>query len=125
MRRAEPVAGVGGLLLIVSAFLSGGFGLTDVLLLLAGMLALAVPVVSLVAKGPAKSIGTAVLASAFGWVAVLVGLIRLPDEWLPLAAGAVAWVGSWLSMRDDTTPGATPPDVPRRPAPKISVDAEP
>ena len=65
MRRAEPIAGLGGILLLVSVFLDNGVGrVVDVILALLALLAIAVPVVSLVTRGPAKSIGTAVLASA-------------------------------------------------------------
>ena len=125
MRPAEPVAGLGGIALLVAAFAGGDFGPTDVPLVILGALALAVPVSALVAKGPAKPIAVALLASAFGWIAVILALFRLPDEWLPLVAALVAWVGAWLSLRDESTPGAAAPDVPVRPAPKISADAEP
>ena len=37
--------------------------------------------------------------------------------WLALAGAVIAWVGSWLSMRDDSTPGAVAPDIPQRPLP--------
>ena len=146
MRRAEPVAGLGGILLLVALSLPwygargnlepfGPEDLTgwqalsviDVLLALLALLAIAVPVVTLATKGPAKSIGTAVIASALGWLAILLVLIRIgfpPDDldlrsgvWLALAGSILAWVGSWLSLRDDSTPGAVAPDVPRRPAP--------
>jgi hypothetical protein len=139
MRRFEPVAGLGGLILLVSLFLpwygskSGWQALTviDVLLALLALLAIAVPVVSAAASGPAKPIAVAVLASAFGWIAVLLVAIRLvfpPDDlsarygaWLALAGALIAWIGSWMSMRDESTPGAVPPDVPRRPAPPAAA----
>jgi hypothetical protein len=151
MRRAEPLAGLGGVLLLVSLFLpwygvqlppargnlvpfgpedlSGwqALGVIDVVLALLALLAIAVPVVSLATRGPAKSVGTAVLASAFGWLAVLLVLIRLvfgPDDldlrsgiWLALAGALLAWIGSWLSLRDESTPGAVAPDIPPRSAP--------
>jgi hypothetical protein len=151
MRRAEPLAGLGGLLLLVSLFLpwygatpqvtdgfargSGPvgtawevFSVIDVLLAVLALLAVAVPVVSVATRGPAKSIGTAVIASALGWIAVLLVLFRLIDSpgtalhlrygaWLALAGALLAWVGSWLSMRDESTPGAVAPDIPRRPVP--------
>jgi hypothetical protein len=150
MRKAEPLAGLGGLALLVSLFLpwfdSGvavrtvgsagsertdvlGASLTgwqaltvvDVLLALLALLALAVPLVSLATTGPAKSIGTALLASALGWLAPLLVAIELLTAdggirygaWLALAGSILAWVGSWLSLRDESTPGAVPPDVPR------------
>jgi hypothetical protein len=154
MRRAEPLAGLGGLLLLISLFLpwageaivtrgsAGSEGVTwisdangwqtlavvDVLLALLALLALAVPATSLFSKGPAKPIAAAVLASSFGWIAiVLVGieLVSSPvagvglryGAWLALAGAVLAWVGSWLSLGDESTPGAVAPDIPRRPVP--------
>jgi hypothetical protein len=138
MRRGEPLAGLGGALLLVSLFApwygpgedGGGtaweaFSVIDVLLALLALLAIAVPLVSLATRGPAKSIGTAVLASALGWIAVLLVVFRLLDNpgplrfgaWLALAGSILAWVGSWLSMRDESTPGEVAPELPRRPAP--------
>ena len=131
MRRGEPIAGLGGILLLVALFLpwasteSGWAVLTlvDVLLALLALLAILVPVSSLAASGPAQPIRVAVLASAFGWlgpVLVAYELIRGDlryGAWVALAGALIAWVGSWLSLRDDSTPGAVLPDVPRRPAP--------
>ena len=121
MRRAEPVAGLGCLLTIVGVLIAG-VGVTGVLLILLGLLALSVPVTTLATRGPAKSIAAAVLASAFGWIGLVLALVRVLDDastgnWLARAGAALAWVGSWLSMRDDSTPGAVAPDIPRRPAP--------
>ncbi len=122
MRRAEPVAGIGGIATIAGVLLSDGVGVTGVLLIALGLLALAVPVVTLTTRGPAKSIGTAVLASAFGWIGIVLALIRVLGDsstgaWLALAGAVLAWVGSWLSMRDESTPGAVAPDILRRSAP--------
>ena len=130
MRKAEPLAGLGGLILLVSLFLPWNseetgwqaMSVIDILLALLALLALAVPVVSLTTSGPAKPIATALLASAFGWLAIVLVAIKLLSDsdygaWVGLAGSILAWVGSWLSMRDDSTPGAVAPDVPRRPAP--------
>jgi hypothetical protein len=166
MRRAEPVAGLGGILLLVSLFLPwyeprlsdaewlhsfepGGFqavqgqlALTstsaitawrtftviDVLLAALALVAIAVPLVALLARGPAKPVAIAVVASALGWLAVLLVGFRIVDSpadylqpvmgaWLALAGALIAWVGSWLSLRDESTPGAVAPEIPRRPAP--------
>jgi hypothetical protein len=121
MRPAEPIAGLGGLATIAGVLLAG-VGVTGVLLILFGLLALAVPITTLATSGPAKSIGTAVLASAFGWIGVILALVRVLENaetgnWIALAGALVGWVGSWLSLRDDSTPGAVAPDIPRRPAP--------
>jgi hypothetical protein len=113
VRKAEPIAGLGGLALLVAAVLD--FGVLHAFLAVYALLAIAVPLATLLTKGPAKSIGTAVLASAFGWIAVILALIA--TDWLAVAASIVAWVGSWLSMRDESTPGAKAPTVPRLPAP--------
>jgi hypothetical protein len=170
MRRAEPVAGLGGLVLLVSLFLTWygvdfevtgpqtgstfgvavekasawrWFSVIDVLLALAAVVAIAVPVVSALARGPARPIAIAVIASTVTPVAVLLVVFRMlfPPEaeglaiddlglqlsltpglgaWLSLAGAVLAFVGAWFSLRDESTPGAVPPDVPRRPAPKIT-----
>jgi hypothetical protein len=144
MRRAEPLAGLGGLALFASEFLSWyapgpellepgiavsvgrTYGLADLVLLVLGLLAVAVPLTSLLTKGPAAAIRTAVLASAFGWIAIVIVARRVlltPETIVPstgayvaLAGAIVAWVGSWLSMRDESTPGATLPVLERLPA---------
>jgi len=112
MRKAEPIAGIGGLLLIWAAVVS--FDVLHAFLLPFALLAVLVPLTSVAGTG-AQSIGTAVLASAFGWIAIVLALIA--TDWFALVASIVAWVGSWLSMRDESTPGAVAPELPRRPAP--------
>ena len=88
MRRAEPVAGIGGIATIAGVLLSDGVGVTGVLLIALGLLALAVPVVTLATRGPAKSIGTAVLAGAFGWIGIVLALIRVARRTRPPAPGS-------------------------------------
>jgi len=121
VRRAEPLAGLGGIATIAGVLI-GGVGVTGVVLIGLGLLALAVPIVTLTTSGPARSMGAAVLASAFGWIGIVLALARIvgdasTGDWLALAGAVLAWAGSWLSMSDETTPGAVAPDVPRRPAP--------
>jgi hypothetical protein len=171
MRKAEPVAGAGGLLLLVSLFMtwydgsvetsgtqtagaivsvafseaSGWevFSVVDVLLALSALVAIAVPLVSAFTRGPAKSIGIAVIASTITPLALLIVVFRIlfpPDvepvvlgsitarltlspglgAWLSLAGALIAFVGAWMSMRDESTPGAAPPDILRRPVPNIT-----
>jgi hypothetical protein len=160
VRRAEPIAGLGGILLLVSLFLpwyaldpnvalDGGtlvyrpggyavaaftgwetFTIIDIVLAVLALLSILVPVLSVATSGPAKSIGSAVIASAVGWLAIVLVGFRLLDPpgsnasvdlrygaWLALAGAVIAWIGSWMSMRDESTPGAKAPDVARRPAP--------
>jgi hypothetical protein len=130
MRKAEPIAGLGGLLLLVALFLPWNahetgweaMSVIDILLALLALLALAVPITSLATKGPAKAVGTALIASAFVWPAIVLVAIKLLSDsdtgaWLALAGSILAWAGSWFSLKDESTPGAAVPDVPRRPAP--------
>ena len=59
----------------------------------------------------------AVLASAFGWIPLLITLLQLlfgDGGWVSPLAALVGWVGSWLSLRDESTPGAVA--SPARPA---------
>src|SRR3954452_16322395 len=130
MRKAEPIAGLGALLLIVSLFLPWNahetgweaMSVIDIVVALLALLALAVPVTSVATKGPAKAIGTALLASAFVWPAIVLVAVKLLSDsdsgaWLALAGSILAWLGSWFSLKDEPPPAAPAPDVPRRPAP--------
>jgi hypothetical protein len=104
------------------------FSVVDILLALTALLAIALPVVTAGASGPAKPVAFAVLSSVGSILAVLLVLWRLVDApgdhlelrygaWIGLGAAVVMLAGCWAAMRDDRTPGATPPNVPRRPAP--------
>jgi hypothetical protein len=104
------------------------FSVIDVLLALLALLAIALPVVTAVANGPAKPVALAVLSSLGSILAVLLVLFRLIDSpvdglkpdwgaWLGLLAALLMLAGCWGAMRDERTPGAVAPDVPRRPAP--------
>src|SRR3954452_13781137 len=130
MRKAEPIAGLGALILLLSLFLRWNahetgwqaMSVIDIVLALLALLALAVPVTSVATKGPAKAIGTALLAAAFVWPAIVLVAVKLLSDsdsgaWLALAGAILAWAGSWFSLKDEATPGAAGPDVPRPPAP--------
>ena len=148
MRRAEPIAGLGGILLLVSLFLpwsgvaiitrgSAGsertdwlstangwqtLAVIDVLLAALALLAIAVPVVSLTTRGPAKSIGTAVIASALGWIARRARrhpAVRLTTRGcLGRARSRAPRLGRQLALpARRVDPGALVPELPRRPAP--------
>jgi hypothetical protein len=71
-----------------------------------------------------------VVASCASFLAVLLVLFRLLNQpgsndlvavkygaWIGLAGAVLAFVGSWLAMADEHTPGAVPPQLPVRPAP--------
>ncbi len=106
------------------------FSVIDILLALLALLAIGVPLTSALARGPAKPIAFAVLSSLGGALAVLLVLFRIVDQpgsnalvavkagaWIGLAGALITFAGSWLAMADDSTPGAVPPPIPRRPAP--------
>ncbi|HEX6023544.1 MAG TPA: hypothetical protein VFZ00_16250 [Solirubrobacter sp.] len=137
LRPGELVAGLGGAILLVSLWLPWfsvdgrdhaaweAMTVIDVLLALTAALALVVPIVAATARGPAAPIGLEVIASVVCAITILLVAYRLIDHpgslqygaWLALVGAALAWSGSWLAMAAESTPGAAPPDVPRRPAP--------
>ena len=102
----------------------------DIALVPLALLALAVPLTALLARGPAKPVAAAVLASAFGWIAVLlVGARVALHAGRPRARhgradrarrGLAAWIGAWLSLRDESTPGAVAPQLLRRAVPDVA-----
>jgi hypothetical protein len=106
------------------------FSVIDILLALFAALAIGVPVSSILARTTAKPVAFTVLASVGGALAVLLVLYRLVNQpgsnelvavkagaWIGLVGAILTFVGSWLAMADDSTPGAAPPQVPIRPAP--------
>jgi hypothetical protein len=106
------------------------FSVTDILLALFAALAIGVPVSSILARTTAKPVAFTVLSSIGGFLAVLLVLFRIVDQpgsneivavkagaWIGLAGAVLTFVGSWLAMADDSSPGAAPPQVPIRPAP--------
>jgi len=158
LRPGDVVAGVGGAILFVSLFLHWygfdphglapharslvgavppgvtawqAFSVIDVLLAACALLAIAVPIVTAVARGPAKPIAFDILASCGGVLAVLLIVFRLIAQpgndaliavkggaWIGLAGALIALAGAWWAMADERAPGAAPPRVPRRPAPR-------
>jgi hypothetical protein len=104
------------------------FSVVDILLAIAAALAFAIVVVTAAARGPAKPVTVSVISTLASAIAVLLVLWRLVDApgnglslrygaWLGLAATALMFVASFAALHDERTPGAVPPDVPRRPAP--------
>ena len=148
LRSADIVGGAGGLALLITLFLPwytldvAGFGLhvtatawqafsvSDILLALFALPAIALPVVTATAAGPAKPVAFTVLGSVGSILALLLVLYHLLNQpgpndvvglrygaWLGLLAALVMLGGCWGAMRDERTPGAAPPTIPRRPVP--------
>jgi hypothetical protein len=104
------------------------FSVVDILLALAALIAIALVVVTATARGPAKPVACAVISTVTSAIAVLLVLWRLLDPpqgyytrhygvWLGLAVAALMCAAALAAVHDERTPGAVPPDVPRRPAP--------
>ena len=102
----------------------------DVLLALLALPAIGVPVSAALSSVPTAPVAFTVIASCASFLAVLLVLFRLLDQpgsndlvavrygaWIGLAGAVLAFVGSWLAMADEHTPGAVPPQLPVRPAP--------
>jgi uncharacterized membrane protein len=144
MRPADWLAGIGGLVLLVSLWLPWygadaaalsqtawqAFSELDVLLALLALPAIGVPVSAALSKGPATPVAFALIASCASALAVLLVLFRLIDQpgsnelvtveygaWIGLAGAVLAFAGSWLALADEHTKGVAPPQVPVRPAP--------
>jgi hypothetical protein len=160
LRPADVLAGIGGVVLLASLFLHWygfdlgavfqpgeptptltgtvvpsvtgwqAFSVTDILLAAVAVLAIALPLVTAVARGPAKPVAVAVVTTVAGFFAILLVLYRIVNQpgensivvveigaWAGLAGAVLVTVGAWLALADESTPGAVPPQVPRRPAP--------
>ena len=99
----------------------------DILVALAALAAIAIVVVTATASGPAKPVASTVVATVATGIALLLVLFRALDPpqdfvrcygvWLGLAVAVLMFVASFAAMHDERTPGAVPPDVPRRPTP--------
>jgi hypothetical protein len=104
------------------------FTAIDVLLALVALLAVAVPLAAAAVRGPALPVALTVIGTVLGALAALLVALRLLiapgwavdlrlGAWVGLAGALLACAGSFLALKDESTPGAVPPDVPRRPAP--------
>ena len=104
------------------------FAVVDILLAAAAVLAIAIVVVTASARGPAKPVASTVIATVGSAIAALLVLWRVLDPpgdvyvrrygaWLGLAVTVLMFVASFAALHDERTPGAVPPDIPRRPAP--------
>ena len=161
LRPGELIAAAGGVALLVVMFLDwyavggttsvGGsdvrislgltawdaFGITDILLALAALIAIGLAVITAARRSPALPVAASVITSTTGILATLLVLYRIlnqpgPNEFvevkLPAFLGflcvlAIA-AGGWRSMRDEQWPDApVPTDV--RPAPPAEGPREP
>ena len=129
LRLGEWLAAAGGVLMIVSLLLpwyQGASGyealtVTDVLLTLIALLALALTVLQATRDSPALPVAAGVLTVAFGAVGVLLVVFRLIDDpfsgaevragaWLGLFAALAIVGGAWRSIASEYVEGL-PPDV--------------
>lgn len=149
LRSGEWLAGLAGLVLAGSLFLdwySGRSGwqslsVTDVLLAVTAVLALALPIAAAAQRSPALATGTApivTVVAGVAFVAVAIRALTLPDVgpgpserevglWVGLAATAAVAASAWRSMADARIPRPSgvrnADDVELLPAPPREPDA--
>ncbi len=156
LRAGELIAAAGGVALLVVMFLewyaAGGttkvagrdihisvgftaweaFGVTDILLALAALIAIGLAVLTATRRSPALPVAASVITATTGILATLLVLYRIlnqpgPNEligvdagaWVGLAACLGVFLGAWLSLSDERSRPVDPlPPVPeRRPTP--------
>ena len=149
VRAGDVVAGVSGVLLLVSTFLNwytvsgrddgltawAAFGVVDLLVALVALLGIALAVSQVVGRGPALPVALGVITTTLALAGTLLVLYRIlnqpgPNEaigvsigaWIGLVACAGVFFGAWLSLSDERPRPADPvPPVPeRRPTPARS-----
>ena len=149
VRAGEVVAGVAGVLLLVSTFFNwytvsgrddgltawAAFGVVDLLVALVALLGIALAVSQNVGRGPALPVALGVITTTLALAGTLLVLYRIlnqpgPNEaigvstgaWVGLVACAGVFFGAWLSLSDERPRPADPvPPVPeRRPTPARS-----
>jgi len=126
LRLGELLATAGAVCLIISLTLPwyenaegklsawSTFGPAVVLLMLAGIAALALLLATITERTPALPVAAAVWGVLFGLVAVIAAIVRVlerPDHatslcagtWLALVGAVAILLGSWQSIRDERT----------------------
>ena len=149
VRTGEVVAGVAGVLLLVSTFLNwytvsgrddgltawAAFGVVDLLVVLVALLGIALAVSQVVGRGPALPVALGVITTTLALAGTLLVLYRIlnqpgPNDLISVEPGAYlgflatlgVFLGAWLSLSDERPRPADPvPPVPeRRPTPARS-----
>ena len=149
VRTGEVVAGVAGVLLLVSTFLNwytvsgrddgltawAAFGVVDVLVALVALLGIALAVSQVVGRGPALPVALGVITTTLALAGTLLVLYRIlnqpgpndligvePGAYVGLLATLGVFLGAWLSLSDERPrPVDPPPPEPqRRPTPARS-----
>jgi hypothetical protein len=139
LRTGEWVAAASGVALLVSLFLPWygpsttaweSLAVIDILLAFVAASGVLLAIVTAVQRVPAVPIALSALvmiAGVFGLLLMLFRLIDLPDGaagrewalWLGLAGAVGIPAGAFIAMRDEIRPGATRPDIPAIPAPRL------
>ncbi len=146
VRAGDVVAGVSGVLLLVSTFLNwytvsgrddgltawAAFGVVDLLVVLVALLGIALALSQVIGRGPALPVAIGVITTTLGLAATLLVLYRILNQpgpndvigvgigaWIGLAACLGVFLGAWLSLSDERSRPSDPlPPVPeRRPTP--------
>ena len=148
LRHGEWIAGVSGVVLLVSLFLdwysSGGvsanawevFTVTDVLVAVAGMWGVGLAVSAATQRSPAVPQAISALTVPFALLAavlVVINALSLPGGadgreiglWLGLVATFGVLIGAWRSMGDQSFPRAVAPNVEVTPLPAPKPRSEP
>jgi hypothetical protein len=149
VRSGELIAAGGGVALLVVMFLGWygvrgreatlsawqAFSITDIVLAVVAVLAIALLVVQLAGRGPAAPVALGVLSATLSLVAVLLVAYRIlnqpgPNEfvevhagaWLGLLAAVAIAAGTWLGLSDERPRPVDPPapTPERRPTPAHS-----
>jgi len=146
VRTGEIVAGVAGVVLLLSTFLEwytvrgradgltawGAFSVVDLLVALVAVLGITLAASEVIGRGPALPVAIGVITTTLALAATLLVLYRILNQpgpndvigvaagaWIGLAACLGVFLGAWLSLSDERSRPADPvPPVPeRRPTP--------
>jgi len=146
VRTGEIVAGVAGVVLLLSTFLEwytvrgradgltawGAFSVVDLLVALVALLGIALAASQVIGRGPALPVAIGVITTTLALAATLLVLYRILNQpgpndligvgagaWVGLAACLGVFLGAWLSLSDERARPSDPlPPVPeRRPTP--------